>query len=103
MRPINQTVAAAQTLQIPLDIYQSPGEVYIDCVPTGGATYGVQASNDDPFAGVPTNFTTTPPIAAATATATQATISGVIPRQLYVTVAGTGSVAVRVIQMGVKG
>jgi len=105
MRPINVTVLQGQSVIIPLDVYQNPGDVYLDCVPSGGASYGVQASNDDPFSGsVPVNFTTVVPIAAATLTPKQAQLTSPIPRQLYVTVAaGTGSVAVRVVQMGVKG
>ena len=105
MRPIVQTISAPGSLIIPLDFHQNPGSVYIDVTVIGTVSYGVQASNDDPFSGsAPTNFTTVPPIAAATAAAAQATISGAIPRQLYVTLAsGSGSITVRVIQAGVMG
>ncbi len=104
MRPISQTLnGPAAALQIPLDIYEDPFSVAIDCVVTGTVTYEVQASNDEPFSGTaPTDFITATPIASGSVSA-QATVS-VPVRQLYASVtAGTGSVTIRVIQAGNRG
>lgn len=108
MRPIIQTLTAGGTLQIPLDMYQRPFNVTIDVIVNGAGTYGVQASNDDPFNGPfpPVNFMASAApglgnfaaIAPGATTNQQADVSTPV-RQLYFTVSA-GSATIRVMQAG---
>ncbi len=102
MRPISQTLTGpAAVLAIPLDIYEDPFSVTVDCVVSGTVTYQVGTSNDDPFSGsAPVNIN---PLIASGSINAKSTISAPV-RQLYVQVtAGTGSVTVRVVQAGSGG
>lgn len=102
MRPISQTLSGpAATLVIPLDVYEDPFQVSVDCVVNGAVTYQVGTSNDDPWTGQPpTNVNS---LIASGSVNAQQTITAPV-RQLYVQVtAGTGSVTVRVVQSGARG
>jgi hypothetical protein len=100
MRPITtQASGIGFGTLIPLDMYQTPFEVSLDCIISGTVTYNIEYTNDDVWNVTPTDWTPVSSMSGLSANAFGTLTSPVRGLHINIT-AGTGSVTLRVIQAG---